>query len=383
MRTAAVIALLACAAGCASTDLPPASDVDAYRLEQDEKRIWLMAWRETDDIDRSGTLYDDRELEDYLNGITRKLQPAEVLRNIPFAVRVIRNPTLNAFAFPTGAIYIHSGLLAVMESEAQFAALVAHEMTHATHRHIVKELRNEKNKMAMAAALQTVLGGHQGELSARASVAGYSRELEAEADVAGLELAVRAGYDPRDAVRFYDHLDEEVKEGGISEPYFYGTHPRIQERIDTLTALIAVKYGATAGITNADEFFSRTAGLLLDNAGLDINAGRFNRAQRALERYMTKCTPADARPRALLGDLFRKRGFPGDLERARTEYGRAIAADPASAAAHRGMGLALARLGDAAGARASFRAYLSLGPDGERAYAEEYLRRTPGDGGAR
>ena len=383
MRAVAFIGLLALAAGCASTDLPPVSDVDRFRLEQDEKRVWLMAWQETDEIDRSGTLYDDRELENYLNGITRKLQPPEVLRNIPFAVRIIRDPTLNAFAFPNGAIYVHSGLMAVMESEAQFAALVAHEMTHATHRHAVKELRNEKNKMAMAATLQTVLGGHHGELSARASVAGYSRDLEAEADAAGLALAVAAGYDPQDAVRLYDHLAEEVQEGGISEPFFYGTHPRIQDRVDSLAGLLASRYpGKAGGRANADLFFRRTAGLVLDNAGLDIRAGRFSRAQRSLERFLRKCPPGDARPIALLGDLYRKRGIPGDLELARTQYRKAIETDPGCADAYRGLGLVFSRTGDAAGARASFATYLSLSPQArDRAYIEEYLARQDRKGG--
>jgi len=246
----------------------------------------------------------------------------------------------------------------------------------------VKELRNEKNKMAMAATLQTVLGGHRGELSAQASVAGYSRDLEAEADAAGLALAVCAGYDPRDAVRLYDHLAEEVREGGIAEPYFYGTHPRIQDRIDTLAGLLAARYpDMTAGVTNADLFFRRTAGLVLDNAGLDIRAGRFNRAQRSLERFLKKCPPGDARPLSLLGDLFRKRGGPGDQERARTQYRKAIETDPGCADAYRGLGLVLSRTGDAAGARAGFTTYLSLNPQArDRAYLEDYLARQDGTG---
>lgn len=378
MRAVVLILLLALAAGCASTDLPPVSDVDAFRMERDEKRIWLTAWQETDEIDRSGTLYEDRELEAYLNGVLRRLQPPEVLRNIPFAVRIIRDPTLNAFAFPNGALYVHSGLLAAMESEAQFAALAAHEMTHATHRHALRETRYEKNRMAVAAAVRTVVGGHRGELAAAASVAGYSQELEAEADEVGLSLVIRAGYDPRDAVRLFDHLAEEVREGGISEPYFFGTHPRIKDRIGTLAGLLAARYGAvTGGETNAGAFFSTTAGLVLDNAGLDIKAGRFDRARRSLERFLAKCPPGDCRPYVMLGDLHRTRSFPGDLEKARDAYRKAIAIDPACAGGLRGLGLALSRLGDDAGAAASFAAYLALTPaDPDRAHiADELARR--------
>jgi predicted Zn-dependent protease len=373
---AAVLLLFAVHAGCASIDLPPATDVAEFRIEKDEKRIWLEAWKETDEIDRSGMLYEDTALEDYLNGIARRLQPPEVYRNIPFTIRILKNPYLNAFAFPNGVIYVHSGLLAAMESEAQFAVLIAHEMTHATNRDAVRELRHEKNRMAIAAMLRTVLGGHRGELSALASIAGYSRELESEADEKGLELVVKAGYDPRDAVRLFDHLRDEVQESGTSEPYFYGTHPRIQDRIDDFSRLLATRYAnISGGITNTEVFFRHIAALVLDNAELDIKAGRYARAKRSLARYLLHCPPREGRPHYLMGELYRQQNHPGDRERARLEYDAAIAADPALAPAYRGMGLVLIRRSEPAAAREFLQAYLSRAPQAaDREYIEGYLK---------
>lgn len=376
MKRLRTLVLLLALGGCAATDLPPVSDEAAFRVARDEKRIWLQAWQETDAIDRSGMLYEEAELEAYVNSIARRLQPPSVYRNIPFAIRIIRDPYLNAFAFPNGMIYIHSGLLAAMESEAQLAVLVAHEMTHATHRHAVREFRHEKNEMAVAAAIRTVIGGHRGELSARASVTGYARALEAEADEQGIELAVQAGYDPRDAIRFYEHLQEEIRARDVPEPFFYGTHPRIQERIDSLAGLLASRYAGVSGIANAAEFFRRTAGLVLDNAALDIRAGRFSRAQRSLDRYLVKCPADDARPHYLLAELHRKRNFPGDPELAAGEYEKAIALDPELADAHRGLGLLLHRMGQRAAAEKHFQAYLALKPRArDRAYLKAYGER--------
>lgn len=375
-RMLCLCSLAALLGACASIDLPPATDVERFRIEQDEKRIWLESWKETDAIDRSGMVYEAPELEAYLNGIARRLQPPEVFRVIPFTVRIIRNPYLNAFTFPNGMIYVHSGLLAAMENEAEFAALLAHEMVHATDRHAVKELRNEKNRMAIAAAIRTVVGGHRGELSARASIAGYSQELEAEADEKGLALAVQAGYDPRDAVKLFQHLRDEVQEGGIIEPYFYGTHPRIQDRIDGLSRLLAARYAnVTGGSTNAGMFFRHIADLILDNAELDIRAGRYRRAERSLARYLLHCMPHEGRPHFLLGELYRQRGHDGDLERAQTAYDAAIAADPDLAAAYRGMGLVLLRRFEDGPARTFLRDYLARAPQApDRAYIEVYLK---------
>ncbi len=359
-RAVLLVALLFTA--CARLDLPPVSDEAAFHMERDEKRLWLQAWAETDAIDRSGILYNDAALEDYLNGIARRLQPAAVLRNIPFTVRVLRDPTLNAFAFPNGMLYVHSGLLAAMESEAQFAALIAHEMTHATHRHAVRSFRHERNEMAVAAALRTVTGSRRRELQARASVAGYSQELEAEADAEGLALAVRAGYDPRDAVRFFERLREEVLARDSPEPFFYATHPRIQERIESMAGLIAARYAGAGGIVKAEEFFRRTAGLVLENAALDIRAARFGNALRSLGRYRERCPADDARPLFLLAELYRKRGLDGDAGPAKRSYEAALALDPTLAEAHRGLGLLLFRIAGQEAAEPHFRAYRALRP---------------------
>lgn len=248
-----ILAVLSCFvfAGCATTSLPPVTE-QTLILEEDEKRLWLRSEEEQRVLNRSGLIYKDEELEAYLNEISKKLQPPEVFKHIPFKIMVIKNHLLNAFAFPNGVIYVHTGILARMENEAQLATLLAHEMTHSTHRHTVRRFRDIKNKTAFLATVQVTLGGLGGGIGnlatllgtvgTLAAVTGYSRELEAEADMEGLKLMVKAGYDPREAPKLFIHLKKELEEEKIKEPFFFGTHPRLQERIENYESLLVTRY---------------------------------------------------------------------------------------------------------------------------------------------
>ena len=184
-----ILSLLFCllVAGCATTSLPPVTK--DFRLEDDERRLWLRSEEEQRVINRSGVIYRGEELEAYLNEIAEKLQPAEVFTHIPFKVVVVRNPHLNAFIYPNGVLYVHSGILARIDNEAQLATLLAHEMTHATHRHLVKQFRDTKNKTAFLATISVTtagLGTLLGSIGTVAAITGYSREHETEADKEGL-----------------------------------------------------------------------------------------------------------------------------------------------------------------------------------------------------
>ena len=223
------------------------SSEDFTRFEDDEKRLWVRSKEEQEVLDESGFIYEDAELEAYLNDVAKKIEPPDVYEAIPFQVKVIKNPHLNAFAYPNGVIYIHTGILARMENEAQLATLLAHEMTHSTHRHAVSGFRDLKNKAAVFATLQVATAGFGGYadlanllgyLGTMASITGYSRELESEADSVGFSLMTNAGYDPEESPKLFVHIKKELEEEKIREPFFFGTHPRIRERIESYEKLL-------------------------------------------------------------------------------------------------------------------------------------------------
>src|SRR5207244_395643 len=128
-----------------------------------------------------------------------------------FKYAVMSDPTLNAFAMPNGRIYVHSGLLARLDNEAQLAMILGHEMTHVTDRHALRFNNDAQNKqilytvlavaasigVAVAAGSRAKAGDHVGaavigqtanailglglQLAAIASINGYGRDLEREA----------------------------------------------------------------------------------------------------------------------------------------------------------------------------------------------------------
>jgi len=383
MRPARALLVGLLLAGCATTNLAPLTGAGTA-LEADEQRLWRRSEEEQRALEQSGLLYRNAELESYLDQVARRLQPAEVFERIPFRVRVISNPRLNAFAFPNGVIYIHTGLLARLDNEAQLAVLLGHEMTHATHRHAVKEFRETKNKRAWLASVQTTLGGVPGigglagvlgEIGATAAVTGYSRDLEREADVEGLRHGVAAGYDPAEAPKLFHVLEREVQQEKVQAPLFYATHPRLRERIETVEDMVRVDYRTSrGGLTNTALFRRKTSQVVLDNAWMDLKAGRFDAAQHGAEKYVA-LTSNDARGYYLLGEVLRQKGERTVVEQAIAHYQRAIAADRGYPDPHRGLGLLHFKLAQKPQAKRALETYLSLAPQAsDRAYIEDYIK---------
>lgn len=382
------------AGGCASMSVAPIGKGDSsFQLEADERRIWSRAEEEERRLDASGFLHHDAELEAYLNGVLDRLVPAGVSREqLPLRVRVLRNPLLSAFTYPNGVIYVHTGILARMDNEAQLATLLAHELTHATHRHAVTQFRDVQNKTAFVAtvgvlgapfgaigALVQLIGG----VGAMAAIYGYSQEQEGEADREGLALMARAGYDAREAPKLFAHLKRWVQDEKKPEPFFFGTHPRLAERIASYESLLATEFssaGNDAGRVGDAEFLRRTTALILDNAALDLQAGRFAQTQKGVRKYVT-LSPNHAQAYYLLGESHRRTNDPKQREEAMGHYRKAIAVDARFADAYRGLGTLHYQAGDRSAARDAFARYLELAPDAkDRAYIKQILDELAGGG---
>jgi len=374
--TATLLVLSALLAGCSTTTLPPVSGKE-FAFEGDERRIWTRSEEAQERLGKSGWLFRDEPLEEYLNGIARKLVPPEVGDRIPFRVFVIRDYHLNAFAFANGAIYLHTGILARLENEAQLAILLGHEMSHATHRHAVRSFRDMKNKSAFLAGAVAVagdLGALLGGLGAVASTYGYSRELETEADTVGLARVVAAGYDPREGPELFSHLKEYLEEEKIREPYFFSSHPRVAERVSSYKELLSGTYAGIEGSVNRDSFQNITKGALLENGKLQMKAGRLEAAKRDADRYLEQ-QPDDPRGHYLLGKILEHTGKTGDPEKAVEAFRKAISIDPSYPEPHRELGILFLKKGDRPAAKRHLERYLSLSPEAtDRRYTEEYLR---------
>ena len=371
---------------CATSSLPPIRDANV-RLEEDEQRMWARVEQEQKKFDASGALYRDAELDAYLTGVARKLQPPAVLQVIPFRVAVVKNPWLNAFAMPNGALYIHSGLLARLDNEAQLAAVLGHEMVHVTHRHGIRDFRSAQNKTAFLATMNVTFGGVPvlggiadlvGAFGTTAAITGYARDQEREADSEGLDLMVRAGYDPAETLKAFEEMKKELDEQKIKEPFVYSSHPRLQERIESFESSMRTTYrDRQGGARNADVFLKKTQRAVVENAQLDLKAGRFRTAQWGAEKAIAT-RPNDPKAYYILGEVLRQKAGDGDMQKAGQHYQKAIALDPAYPDPYKGVGLIQLKRGEACQAKKSLQSYLALAPTAsDRAYIDGYIRQCP------
>src|SRR3970040_112577 len=273
--------------GCASPSVPPMGyQGKPFRPEADERQLGSAAEKEEEKLAKLGKTYDDPLLEDYLASVAARLVPQEAQRagappppharfRGPPLNAFSRAPTLNAFAMPNGKVYIHTGLLSRVENEAQLSMILGHELTHVTNRHALMFNRDAQNKqiwftaLAIAASLGVAVaaGSQQGkgnyvtaevlratsniflglglQLAFIASVNGFGRDLEREADREGMERMVKAGYDPAEGPRRFALLKDDHGDGSKLENFFFGNHPRLDERIANTQELLKTNYAAT------------------------------------------------------------------------------------------------------------------------------------------
>jgi metalloendopeptidase OMA1, mitochondrial len=166
--------------------------------------------------------------------------------NYQWEVRVIRSSMANAFCLPGGKIAVYTGILPYTQTEAGLAAVMGHEMAHATARHAAQRLfqQNLVQTAMMGAALsvsdmepqqQRAVLGALGAGAQVGVILPFSRDHETEADEMGILYMARAGYDPRESIRFWERMAEA---GGQQPPEFMSTHPSHGSRVERLQRIM-------------------------------------------------------------------------------------------------------------------------------------------------
>lgn len=213
-------------------------------------------------FDKEGLVYHNGELEAYLDRVGQTVVADKNIENVIWKFHALRDPTPNAFALPNGSIYINTGLLALLDDEAQLAGVLAHEVTHVSRRHTYVQNRSMRKKVLAINILSTIgswnpVGGAAGTaigLIANISpfilvlsMFGYSRELEKEADMEGLKNLTAAGYQPDEMVNVIKALQKDIE--GEQLGSFYSDHPKLQDRASYLSNSI----GSTANKMSGDQ----------------------------------------------------------------------------------------------------------------------------------
>src|SRR5690242_16201650 len=187
-------------------------------------------------VERQSKIINDPVVAEYVNRIGQNL-----VRNsdakVPFTIKVVEDPTVNAFALPGGFFFVQSGLILHADTEAELAGVMAHEIAHVAARHGTRQAT--RGEIAQLATIPLIfMGGaaaygiyQAAGLLVPMSFLHFSREFEAEADYLGVQYMYKSGYDPTAFVDFFEKVEtlEKRKPGTMAK--VFSTHPMTDDRI--------------------------------------------------------------------------------------------------------------------------------------------------------
>lgn len=339
----------------------------------DEKGLWSMMEREERRLKNSRFVVRDPQLNRYMREVICRLGKDHCPDIRPY---IIRTPRFNATMAPNGTMQVWTGLLLRCNDEAQFAAIIGHEMGHYLKRHTVERWRDARDKADLGAVLGLGLAaagvGYAGSvtnLALLASMFAFNREQESEADEIGLELMVKAGYAPVAAPEVWEQLIAEAKAGTAerSSNILFATHPEPEERLVALREATTAQDGKS-GERGYERYREKLGGVRKQIVRDELSLRQYGRSEVVFKRLLAQ-SPDDGLLWYAKGELYRLRNGEGDLQRAMNAYDTAIEASGAPPETYRGIVLVEAKRGELGKARAALDRYLELKPDAPDAEA--------------
>jgi predicted Zn-dependent protease len=321
-RPSSILRLLLAAflfAGAASCAVNPVTGGRDVVLMSETQEI-ALGRKNDPEIRKQYGVYDDERLQAYVNRIGQRLAAVSHRPNLRYHFAVLDGDEVNAFALPGGYIYITRGILAYLNSEAELAAVLGHELGHVTARHSVRQYTTAVAAGVGASILSVIVpefGNQVGQqlidILGSAIVSGYGREHELESDRLGAEYLARSGYDPDAMIGVIGVLKNQeefekkrAREEGREPRIYHGvfaSHPSSDQRLQEVVGEARRFKTATAAATGRDAYLDHVQGLVY---GDSVREG-IRRGNRFYHRDLdfTLEFPAgfvlDNSPRALLG----------------------------------------------------------------------------------
>ncbi|HEY2953744.1 MAG TPA: M48 family metalloprotease [Candidatus Eisenbacteria bacterium] len=225
-RLLLLLLVAALAASCATNPVTGRREISLVSPERE-----LQIGREGHDaIVAEYGLYDDSAVAAYVDSVGQSLARISHLPALKWTFSVLDDPTVNAFATPGGYVYITRGILAHLNSEAQLAGVLGHEIGHVTSRHTAQRITQQEIAgvgLSLAGALSEGFRryGDAAQTALGVLMLKYSRDDENQADELGVEYSTKAGYDPREIPGTYVMLKRVGERAGQRLPAFLSTHP--------------------------------------------------------------------------------------------------------------------------------------------------------------
>lgn len=230
-------------AGCATT---PVTNRSQFIMVSPQEEMTMGA-TEAQKVVQTSKISTDKILQERIKRIGKKIAAVSGRDDYVWEFTVIEDATPNAFCLPGGKVFFYTGILKVTENDDQIAAVMGHEIAHALARHgaerMSMQMASNLGAQVLATALnipaeyQNLYAQAYGVTSQVGLILPYSRKFEDEADQIGVYLMWRAGYNPQQALRFWENMSR-LSKSGQKPPAFLSTHPADEERIRAIRAYI-------------------------------------------------------------------------------------------------------------------------------------------------
>jgi metalloendopeptidase OMA1, mitochondrial len=211
----------------------------------EEVKLGVTAFQQTK---QKTPISKDAKANEMLQRVGTRIAGVANLPNAQWEFVVFESPEANAWCLPGGKVGVYTGILPITKNEAGLATVIGHEVAHATAHHGAERMSQQMVAQlggtaagalvsGQSQATQTLVGQAYGVASEVGVLLPFSRKQEAEADYIGLLYMARAGYDPAEAVAFWQRFSEFNRQHGGSQGLsFLRTHPLDEQRIQNLKA---------------------------------------------------------------------------------------------------------------------------------------------------
>ncbi len=202
-----------------------------YKVQEDVK----LGNQAAAEIEKKFPILRDAEATNYVGRIGRRLVNAIPARfrqpDFDYRFKIVNASDLNAFALPSGPMYVNRGMIEAARNEGELAGVMAHEISHVALRHATAQATKQNSFGNQLGMLGMILGGailggeagaQLGALGAMAWMTKYSRAYETQADILGSQIMADAGYDPQDLANVFKTIQAESKN---STPQWLSSHP--------------------------------------------------------------------------------------------------------------------------------------------------------------
>lgn len=277
MRLIVITLLLTLLEGCAQN--PVTGNTDFVMMSEGQE---LALGRQADEqVKKQYQVYPSKPLQDYVNAVGQKIARKSHRPDLQYHFTVLDSSEINAFALPGGYVYITRGIMAYLNSEAELAAVLGHEIGHVTSRHGVRQQSAaQATNIGLTIAsifvpnINTMGGQNLSNLVGGALLSGYGREHELEADHLGAEYLARSEYDPQAITKVIGVLkNQEIQDAELAkqegrEPRRYhglfATHPDNDTRLQQAVGEASRQTVATP-FEGHDEYLQATDGMTFND----------------------------------------------------------------------------------------------------------------------